>query len=287
MGTIICDSACDLWIDQIKDLDVHVIDYDCKLDGKKIKKMTKPEDYDIYYQSMRDGKIATVQPIAKATLKSYLEEFLAKGQDVLFIHSSSALTTSFDVLEEVKQELALAYPDNHLYTYNTLQISMGAGIMVYHAAKLNNKNMPLPQIIKKLDSLKSHIACYFCVSKLDSLKRAEKVAKIVNVSGSMLGVKPILKCDSRGKISKVDTTKGKTGIIKKLVSYLTQLGDNVGDFPIVIMHASCEEEAKALKEAVVKVVGDYSNVWIQPIGTAVGSNAGPDTLALVFRAKHR
>ncbi len=288
MGVIICDSACDLWVDQIQDLQVVVVDFPYNVVGQSSHdKLVLPEDYDKYFENMSKGVLIETQPINSQHLKQVFETYLKQNQDVLFVHSSSAMTTSYDCLEELKQQLSIEYPNNKIYTFDTLQVSMGAGVLVYRAAKLNKANVSIPDILKKLQTERKHIACYFAVDKLDYLKQGTRVSNMMAVSGSMLGVKPILRCDQRGKLTKVDTTKGRRGIVKKLLSYLEKNGANAGDSPIVIMHAWCEEDARLLKEEVIKVVGEDSNVWIQPIGAATGAHAGPKTLGLVFRAKNR
>ena len=288
MGVIVCDSASDLWKDQIQELNVKVINIPYSLDGEiQTKPLTNEEDHDLFYDKLKQGVVAKTQPIKKLVLEQFLDELLQKEKEVLFIHMSSALTTSYSTLQKLKDKLSVKYPDSRLYIVDSLQVSMGEGLIVYHASKLHKKGMSLKDVAEELESFKQHIACLVAVNDLSYLKRDAKLSQSVKFAGSLLGVKALLKCDKSGKLSKVAVAKGSKTILKKMVDYLTTYGESVADFPIVVMHSACEEQAKLLKQEVVKVVGEDSNVWIQPIGDTVGTHCGPNVIALIFRAKYR
>ena len=79
---------------------------------------------------------------------------------------------------------------------------------------------------------------------------------------------------------------GKTMGRKKSLNYMLEKlkteGENVADYPISILHADCEEDAKYLEAEVRKIVGDEATIWLHPIGPTVGVHCGPDTVGLIF-----
>lgn len=288
MLTVVCDSACDLWKDQIKELKVQVLEFPYLIDGvEQEKQLVEPEDFDEYYAKLKKGAIPSTSLINEFVLEEYFEELLKKGSDILFIHFSSALTSTFNSFPALVDRLLLKYPERKFLVCDTLGVTMQSGLLVYDAVKRLNKGESLEDVYKYLEDMKQKVACYFGVDDLFFLKRGGRVSAATAIAGTLLGIKPILKCNDEGKIAKYATAKGRRGIITKLVDIMKETGDAVADYPIVVVHASCEEDAKLLKEEVVKVVGEDANVWIQPVGPVIGSHAGPNVLALVFRAKRR
>ena len=288
MITVVCDSACDLWKDQVKELKVEVLQFPFLLDGEEQEKpLVEPEDFDEYYAKLKKGAMPSTSLINEFVLEEYFEGILKKGNDILFIHFSSALTSTFNSFPALVDRLLLKYPERKFLVCDTLGVTMQAGILVYDAVKKLNKGQSLEEVHAYIEDMKQRIACYFGVDDLFHLKRGGRVSAATAIAGTLLGIKPVLKCNDEGKIVKCATCKGRKGIIAKLIDMMNETGDAVADYPILVMHGSCEEDAKILKEEVVKVVGTDANVWIQPIGPTIGSHAGPNVLALVFRAKHR
>ncbi len=288
MITVVCDSACDLWKDQIKELKVKVLEFPFLLDGvEQEKQLVEPEDFDEYYAKLKKGAMPSTSLINEFVLEEYFEDILKSGSDILFIHFSSALTSTFNSFPALVDRLLLKYPERKFLVCDTLGVTMQAGILVYDAVKKLNKGESLEEVHKYLEDTKQKIACYFGVDDLFHLKRGGRISAATAIAGALLGIKPVLKANEEGKIVKHCTVKGRKGIITKLVDIMKENGSAVADYPIIIMHGSCEEDAKLLKQEVVKVVGEEANVWIQPIGPIIGSHAGPNVLALVFRTQHR
>lgn len=288
MYTVVCDSACDLWQDQIKELGVKVLQFPYFIDGvEQEKALEKPEDFDEYYAKLKAGAVPSTSLVNEFVLQEYFEEILKSGSDVLFIHFSSALTSTFNCMSHVVDELLLKYPERKFYAVDTLGVSMQTGILVYDAVKKLRAGYSLEEVRDYLEQQKQKIACYFVANDLFFLKRGGRISTATAIGGTLLGIKPLLKSNEEGKIVKVGTVRGKFAIVNALVEKMKEIGDAVADYPIIIMHSMMEEEAKALKEAIIKIVGNDSNVWIQPIGPIIGTHGGPNTLALAFRAKYR
>lgn len=288
MITVVCDSACDLWKDQVKELKVKVLNFPFLLNGiEQEKQLVEPEDFDAYYDKLRGGAVPSTSLINEFVLEEYFEDILKSGSDILFIHFSSKLTSTFNSFEALVDRLLLKYPERKFLVCDTLGVTMQSGLLVYDAVKKLNKGESLEAVHAYLEETKQKIACYFGVNDLFHLKRGGRISTATAVAGTLLGIKPILKCNDEGKIIKHSTARGRNGIVAKLLEIMQEIGEAVADYPIVIMHAGCEADAKQLKEEVLKIVGSESNVWIQPVGPVIGTHAGPDVLAIVFRAKHR
>ncbi len=286
MPVIFCDSACDLWRKQVEEWGVKEINFPYMLDGEEQSKLLEtPEDFDDYFVKLKKGSMPGTASINAHMFKEAFEPVLKSGQDILYIHLSSALTGTFNYLPGIIGELETEYPGRKIYTVDSLHVTMGIGLLVYRATKMLASGKSLVEIKAELETLKNKISCFFAVDDLFFLKRGSRLSTVQAIGGTLLGVKPILKVSDNGKIVRVINVKGRKNVIKKLVYFLETLGENVADFPIVIMHANNQEDAQELKDEVVKLVGKDSNVWIQPVGPIIGCHCGPGTLAIVFRSR--
>lgn len=286
MSVIFCDNACDLWKDQVQELDVKVLHFPYALDGvEQEKRIENPEDYDEFFEKIKAGVMPSTALINSYIFAEAFDRYLAEGHDILYIHLSSKLTGTFDYLPGVVEELKLKYPERKIYVVDSLHATMAIGLLVYRASKLLKAGKTLPQIVEEIEKLKTKISCYFAVNDLFHLKRNGRISTMQVIGGTLLGVKPILKISEAGKVIKILNVKGKRNVIKQLLYYLETFGENAADFPIVIMHSLNEEDAKELKEQVQQLVGTEANIWIQPIGPIIGTHCGPGTLAIVFRSK--
>jgi DegV family protein with EDD domain len=276
-----------MWENHVKEFNLEVIHIPIALDGVDLETSLPLNKLDEFYASLKKGIVSKTALINEFTFEETFEKYLAKGEDVLFIHFSGSLTGSYKVLPNVRDKLLAKYPERKLLFVDTLGVTMQSGVMVYTAAKMYKSGKSFEEIVLFLEDLKQHIACYFGMDDLFYLKRGGRISAMAAIGGTMLGIKPICKCDAEGKIVKYSTTKGWRGIISKLVSLMQETGDGVADFPIIVAHASNETDAKTLQEEVYKIVGRDANVWIIPIGAIIGTHCGPGTVGLVFRAKHR
>jgi len=290
MGTIICDSACDLSEEHIKEWGVEIIDFPYSIDG--VEYMAQPcttEGFYEFYEKIDKGAVAKTSLINEAALLETFEKYLKQGGDVLFISFSGGLTATYNVMGSIKERLAKKYPKQKLYYFDTLQVTMAAGLFVYRAAELQKAGKNFEEILKDLTALRQHICIYFAVDDLMYLKRGGRVSAATAIMGTALGIKPVLICDECGKLVKVGTVKGRKGVICKLIDYLKTYGENITDLPIVIIYAGATylEEAESLKREVLDVAGAGAEVWIQPVGTIIGAHCGPRGVALIFKCKHR
>ena len=69
MYTVVCDSACDLWQDQIKELGVKVLQFPYFIDGvEQEKALEKPEDFDEYYAKLKAGAVPSTSLVNEFVL---------------------------------------------------------------------------------------------------------------------------------------------------------------------------------------------------------------------------
>ena len=104
----------------------------------------------------------------------------------------------------------------------------------------------------------------------------------------MLRIKPVLRVDDLGHLVSVSKKIGHKTALNDLVE--RTIADLDENYPTIISHTNCEEDAKYAYEALKKYYEDNnikSEIILERIGPVIGAHSGPTTLAIFTVGKHR
>ena len=285
---ITTDSTCDLPQEFYRERGIAYIGLSFQLDGKEYKEgpetgITSKE----FYDQLRAGKESSTMQVNTFEFTSFIEPFLAAGEDVLHIAFSSGLSGTYDSCRRGVEELKEKYPDRTVIVVDSLCASMGEGLLVYYADENRKKGMSLEDNAAWLEENKLHLCHWFTVDDLMFLHRGGRVNKASAVFGSLLGIKPVLHVDDEGHLILVSKARGRVGSIDALVQRLKESANpDIRDQMVYISHGDCLDDAQLLADKLRKAVG-IKNIVISDIGAVIGSHSGPGTLALFFMGKQR
>ena len=127
---------------------------------------------------------------------------------------------------------------------------------------------------------------WFTVTDLNYLFRGGRVSKTAATLGTLLQIKPILHVDDEGRLIPVEKVKGRKKSLKALVEKVKENIVEPENQIIFISHGGVLEEAHQIKKAILEEC-HVKDVWINYIGAAVGSHAGPGTIAIFFMGEKR
>ena len=288
MSVFFCDSDCELWYDVIDELGIQTIEMPYTVNGEELYyDFGRNTDFDKFYADVRQGATVKTSALNALDYINYFEPHLKNGDDIIYVHFSREMSGTFNSMDKAIEELKEKYPDRNIKTVDTKSICMGAGILVYEAAKLWKNGATDDEIVKWVEDNRDNFATYFLVEDLKYLKAGGRISPAVALIGKALNIKPILKIDKEGKIGKVSTTRGFKQGMKALVETMKDIGENLADHPISIIHADNLENAEYLKQLVIEAIGPEANIWIQPIGPVIGCHAGPGAVGIVYHSKCR
>ncbi len=98
-------------------------DYDC------------PISIHAFYEKVSGGAMPTTSLINTQRYLEAFEPVLKKGDDILYIAFSSALSGSYQCSHTAVEELKEKYPDRRITTIDSLCASFGEGLYVYKNRK--------------------------------------------------------------------------------------------------------------------------------------------------------
>lgn len=285
---IITDSTGDLTPELVRSLDVTVIPMEFTVDGKSYRNY--PDGHEMsakdFYDLLRAGKTSTTAQINSHEFAQWAEPILQAGEDLLYIAFSSGLSGTFQSAYLAKQELAEKYPQRKICVVDSLCASMGEGLLVYYAAKMQQSGKSIEEVSQWLQDNKLHLCHWFTVDDLNHLKRGGRVSSAAALFGTMLGIKPVLHVDDAGHLIPVAKIRGRRQSLDALVSHMEATAINPEDQVIFISHGDCEKDAQYVADK-IRAKWDVKDIIINEIGPVIGTHSGPGTVALFFLGSKR
>lgn len=208
---------------------------------------------------------------------------LEKGQDILYIGLSSALSNTLDTGRMAAQEAMAAYPGRKVRVVDSLRISMAEGQLVRLAVEMKQKGASLDEVADWVEHNRLRSMAWFTVDDLKFLKRGGRLSGAAAFVGSILEVKPLLHITPDGKLTPVGKIKGRKRALRTLLEKLQDAAsgeDNV----ITIFHGDRKEDARMLAKAAREQYG-FTRIDIRFIGPVIGCHVGPGTMAICFMGK--
>lgn len=247
----------------------------------------KEFNFKSFYNSLRNGLLPTTCGLNSEIYKQYFEEEFKKGNDILYVHFSKAMTCTFDSMNIALEELKEIYPDRKVYTIDTKAITICSLNIVKEIGDMYLEGKTLEEILKWAETEVDHFAQYFYADNLKFFKRSGRVSNIAGIMGDLIGIKPIIHMSQEGKMVNVAKVKGRLKALQTLVKYIEDLGDDIENHRIIIGHTDAEEIAKLLEEMIKEKFGNNLRIEYAIVNPTAGSHCGPDGVGVSFHCKHR
>lgn len=285
--TIITDSTCDLTSDIIDRYGIKISLLSVLLGDNQYKNY--PDGRDIsnkeLYANMRNKKLPTTSACNAEDFKEVMIPELKKGNDILYIGFSSAMSCSYNVGCVVAEELREEYPEAKIITVDSLSAALAQGLLVMLAAMEKEKGKTIEEVAQYVEDNKMNMCHAFTVDDLFHIMRGGRATKTSAIIGSLLLLKPILRINEAGLIETVGTVRGRKKALREVLeSVRANLTDP--DMPIFIGHGDCEEEANQFAELCRQELG-LTNVYVAYIGAVCGCHGGPGLLGVFYHGQNR
>ena len=289
MYTLFTDTDTDLTPIEAKYYGYEMISMPYIIDGKEIKPYVDFEkfEYQEFYNMLREGVLPKTCAINSEEYKKYFQPFLEKGNDILYVHFSKAMSGTFNAMNIAIEELKEQYPDRNIYTIDTKGITICSYNIVREIGDMYLQGKSIEEIIKWSETEVDKFATYFYADNLDFFKLSGRVSNFSASMGTLFGVHPIITMNSEGKMVSVAKCKGKNKTLNKLVDYVFELGEDIENHRVIIGHTDALDIAHTLAELLERRVGKKLPIEYVVVNPTAGSHCGPDTMGICFHAKQR
>ena len=244
-------------------------------------------DSHAFYDMLRAGTMPTTTLLSVERYISYFEPVFANGDDILYVHFSAAMTSTFGIMETALAALREKYPERKFYSVDTLGITIESLNIVKEIGDLHLAGASADDIVLWADKEVGRFATYFFAEDLKFFARSGRVGGIAAFMGGLFGVRPIICMNSEGRMVSVGKEKGRNNALSRLVSIVEELGDDIENHRIIIGHTDAPELAQTLGCMLYEKFGGNLNIEYAVVNPTAGSHCGPDGVGVCFHAKHR
>ena len=133
---IITDSCADLNGEQLKRYDIDYVRMSTVEEGKEAPALLtwSAEEAHELYEAIRKGRRITTAQVAMEEFFSVFERYLKEGFDIVYIACSSRQSGSVSTGHVAAQRLLRKYPEAMIYCIDSLNASIGEGMLAMDAS---------------------------------------------------------------------------------------------------------------------------------------------------------
>lgn len=276
---IFADSACDLDLDYLKELDVEMVpmtvSFDDEIYEDRIGITTRE-----FYQKLKEFKgLPKTSQIPPAKFVEAFKKYLNDGYQILYVAFSSRLSGTYQSGCIAKDMLET----EDIVVIDSKAASVGLGLIVREAGLMAKEGKTIEEIANRVIYMRDRMEHIFAVGNLEMLKRGGRISTAQAAIGTLLNVKPILQFDD-GYIIPYDKVRGEKGIVKKVIDTMKERGYELENQVIGMNYSNNLEFCLKLRDEIQKEF-NIKEFVISEIGAAVGSHVGEGTTSVFFMRK--
>ena len=279
---IITDSCADLTAEQLNKYGIAFARMSTSCDGEeRVATLTWTEnEAHEHYNKMRDGKRIITAQVSVEEFQHIFEEYLKQDMDIVYIGCSSKQSGSVNTGFVTAKKLMEKYAGSTIICLDSLNASMGEGMLAIEAAKMANAGASASEIEAHILSVRKKVNQYVTVHSLDALKRAGRVKGSAAFFGNLMGVKPIIIADANGDQAAYKKVKGRQKSFEEIVALLKAGMTEPEKQVVYLTHADCAKEEIDGLVALIKQEIPCLDVEVGLIGPIIGASIGPDAVGI-------
>ena len=250
------------------------------------------EDYEVFdshafYDGLRNGILPTTGGISKERYLNYFRPEFERGNDILYVHFSAAMTVTFRAMDEAVAELLEKFPERKFHHIDTKGITIVSYNIVREIGDMIKAGRTVDEVLAWADKEVDHFAQYFFADDLKFFKRSGRVKGIAATMGTLLGIRPIICMNDAGEMVSIGKERGRANAMDRLVKTVEELGDDVKGHRVIIGHTDAPELAEERGNMLRARFGD--DLFIETVVTnpTAGSHCGPNGVGVSFHASRR
>lgn len=239
-------------------------------------------DHKTFYEKLIESDVlpTTSQPTPDAFAQAY-QAATADGSEALVITLSSQLSGTY-------QSACIAAEDfpGKVRVVDSLSAAIGAGALAQLALSLVDEGLSAEEIARQLEDERENLQLIAMVGTLEYLKRGGRISKTAAIAGELLSIKPVIGI-REGKVAILGKARGSKQGNNLLIKLIQESGGVDFTKPVILGYTGLSD---ALLQ---KYIADSAQLWAEsssplaytPIGSVIGTHAGPGAIAAAFFAK--
>ena len=272
---VITDSAADITDEDIEELDINIIPIRIQLGQKSyLDKVTITPDEFFKELLVNTAQPTTSQP-SVGEFRRHFQYLASHYNNVLSISVTGSISGTLQASESAAKKIKA---DGNIFTYNSLNASLGQGQIAVYAAKCAKNGKDIHSTLEELNTIRKNTITFGLIPNLKFAVQGGRVPKTVKLIADIFRLTPILVSTDDGFIVTKKFLFGKNHILKRFAKYIAKNTSCNKKINISIGHAIAYEDAKTLKKFLETEIEQINELKITELGTAIGVHGGPGAI---------
>lgn len=279
---ILTDSCSDLTAELMERYGIDYAKMNTSQNGKETPASLSWEAYtpQALYNAMRQGEIIKTTQVPNAEFEKVFGHYLAQGCDIIYIGCSTKQSGSVNTATVLAKRLMQENPGAKIYCVDSLNASMGEGLLAIFAATLVKEGHTVDQVYEAVQNKRNFVQQYITVNTLEYLRRAGRVKGSAAFFGNLMGIKPILISDAAGVQTPIKKVKGRENSLREVVSLMKEGVIDPENQTAFLVHADCPaQEVETLRRLLQESI-PFQAVYDTYIGPIIGASIGPNAIGV-------
>jgi len=245
------------------------------------------EESDNFYVELANGAMPTTTQLNPHELEEYFQKILdtEKDGDIIHVALSSGLSTTCENAIKVANDFNGKLKGRKIYVIDSLIATYGMALMVEELVELRNAGAKTTDAVKRVENLRDNMQGWIIMGDLHHLKRGGRIGGFQAMVGSILGIKPILTVNHKGKLVIENKMKGSHKAIQYILEKIETLGAKAdSNFLKGTLYFVRTSPSKIYDDMKVAVLEKYPSLNVKEgiIGPIIGSHMGGSGIAVIF-----
>ena len=281
---IIIDSASDISEKRARENGIVVLPVPVQIDGKEYLSgvdLSPDRFYELLKTSDNLPKTSQIPPIM---FEDAFKNACEKGDDVVCITMSSALSGTYNNAVLAAESVRDDYPDRAIFVVDSLQASVGIIIQAIYATELVGFGNSASQIAEAVVEMQKRVRIIALLDTLEYVKKGGRISGAAATIGGLLSIKPVVSIDEYGKLIVIGKARGSANGHNLLKMNVKMDGGIDYNYPICLAYSGDSDDV--LQKYIMNSKELYENridtLPIEKIGPTIGTYSGPGAIVLAY-----
>lgn len=235
-----------------------------------------------FYEKLIESDIlpTTSQPTPDAFTQIF-RQVAEAGEEAVVITISEKLSGTY-------QSAVIAASDypGRVYIVDSKSAATGTGILAELALELAKSGMSAAQLAERLTQERENIQLVAMLDTLEYLMKGGRLSKTAAIAGGILSIKPVISIVD-GEIIVLGKARGSRRGNNLLIREIENCGGVNFDKPVLLGYTGLSDLLlqKYIEDSAALWEGHISQLHTTPVGSVIGTHAGPGAIVATFFKK--
>lgn len=270
---VVTDSTADLPQELVQEMAVEVVPLKVRFGGEEFRDRVDLST-DEFYRRLTDGVVipTTSQPSVGEFVEAY--ERLGQCSDsIVSVHISSLLSGTYNVALQASRQAQTKCP---ITVIDTLQASMGLGMVVVSAARTAQRGAGMDEVVEAARSASERCRCMVLLDTLEYLEKGGRIGKAKAMLGTLLRIKPMISVRD-GEVHEL----AKERTLARAIARLKQTARESGPLEeLSVLYSTTPDDARLVADDLRQLLPDGKEPFFARFGPVLGTYVGPGALGV-------